>query len=166
MSNGNVTAQTKLSDVPDFQQVYIPKSTYRHKVVDVEYVEKSKSSGNPMFVLTCEITDHAGFPNPRNPQQIVDPNGTTGTVYLSLTEKAAQNLKRFFKACGLPTDISLEDLTKSPNPEFLRGRQFLAIGTSKPTPQIDELTKQPIKHPVTGQDVIYYSYEIKEVFAV
>src|SRR5690349_9817698 len=124
MTDTNVNAsKVKLSDVPDYQQVYIPKSTYRHKVVDVAF-GMSKSTNNPMFTLDVEITGHPGFPNPKNPQQIVDPNGTKAQVYLSLTEKAMSNIKRFFKACGLPLDLTLADLLANPNPEFLRGREF------------------------------------------
>lgn len=162
MSN-EVSVNTKLSDIPDYQSVYVPRSTYRHKVVDVKF-EKSKSSGNPMFTLSVEICDHAGFVNPKNGEK-VDLNGTAATVYLSLTDKAASNLKRFFKACGLPTDITIAELLANPNPEIFRGRQFLAMGQSKMDIQVDEITNQPIKHPVTGQDIVYYRYDVKEVFA-
>lgn len=165
-SNPTVTAQTKFSDAPDYTQTYIPKSTYTWKVVETEYVEKSKSSGNPMFHLTCEITKHPGFPDQRNPGQIVDPNGSKSDFYLSLTEKAVGNIKKFFKACGLPLEMNLEQLKANPNPAFFLGKEFLAIGYSKADVQIDELTKQPIKHPITGQEIVYYQLKIGDVFAL
>jgi hypothetical protein len=165
MSNGNnVSTSTKLSDVPEFKQRYIPKSTYRHKVVDVAF-GNSKSTNNPMFTLTCEITGHPGFPDPKNPGEVIDPNGTQADVYMSLTDKAAGNVRKMFKAMGLPLDVSIDDLKANPNPELFRGREFLAMGYSKPDVQIDEITKQPLKNPVTGQDIIYYRYQIGEVFA-
>lgn len=157
-------SKTKLSDVPEYKQVYIPKSVYKHKITEVQF-GLSKSANAPMFTLTVEIIDHPGFPNPKNPSEIVDVNGQDAVVYASLTEKALGNLKRLFKACGLPTDISLEELVANPNGEFLKGKTFSALGYSKADPQVDEITKQPIVNPFTGQPIVYYRYTVGEILA-
>jgi len=170
MSNNDTSAKhqnpnldKKLSEVADPARVYIPKSTYWHNVKDAEY-GMSKSSNNPMFTLTVEIVDHPGYPDTKNPGMIVDPNGTEAQFWVSLTEKAQGNVKKFFNACGLPTDITINELLVKPDPSFLIGKKFFAIGYSKADPQIDEITKQPIKNPMTGEPVVFYQYKIGDVF--
>lgn len=165
MSDNSQLGKVKLSDIPDYQAVYVPKGTYKHLVVDAEYVAKSKGSGNPMYTLEVEICDHPGYPDPKT-GQIKDPNGTKATVYVSLSDQAAGNVKRFFKGCGLPLDLTMDELRANPNADIFKGRKFLAIGYSKPDAMIDELTQQPIKDPITGQDVIYYRYSVGQVFAL
>lgn len=154
---------TKLSDIPDSKPTYVPKSTYWHRIKDAEF-GMSKSSQSPMFTLTVEICDHPGYPDPKNPGSIVDVNGTEATMWVTLTDKASFHVKKFFKACGLPLDLSIADLVANPNPAFLLGKKFLALGYSKADIQVDEITKQPIKNPLTGQDLVYYQYKVGEIF--
>lgn len=161
-TTNNNNLNTKLSDVPDSRPTYVPKSTYWHRIKDAEF-KMSKSANQPMFELTVEIVDHAGSVDPKT-GGVVDLNGTEAMMWCSLTEKALPNLKKFFKACNIPLDISLNDLIANPNPAFLIGKKFLAIGYSKPDVQVDEVTKQPIKNPITQQDVVYYQYKVGDVF--
>lgn len=141
------------------KQTKVPNDIYYFNVVEAK-ADKSRS-GDPQFILECEIVDHPGL---KQGDETINLNGSKCNYYITLTEKAAFFVGKFHKSAGLTLDISIEELALNPNPEIYRGKKFRARAFSKENIQKNEVTGAPVLHPDTGEPLVGYNLQIAELF--
>ena len=140
----------KKSDAIQSGNVQLPYNRYTLRIKDANY-GLSKSSGNPMFTLDCEIV---------SPQTVELADGKVGAIdgirithYLSITEKSMANYLETCKRLGVPDQLPDGDfdaaslqLDKTP---FV-GVQFDAICSS----QERELRQRPKPGQRVGDPIV------------
>jgi len=148
-------AIVNLNEVAEMVRPYLKADTYTVRVVDADY--RMSSNNNPMLVLTWEIV---------NPTTTEDED--KGTIKIAglqfrefkpLIDSMMHRIKALHRALSLP----MEDFdTENPDLDSYKGKAaYVNIATDVRERQNSDGT--PMVNPRTGDPVITYNYNVKEV---
>lgn len=140
---------------PEVYDVALPKNAYKFRCIAADN-EKSKS-GSRMAELELEIIENDPVMHNDKP---VDINGLTIKSWSVVTEKSLKFANNCRAAFGL-VELTADDINVFDAREFL-GKTAFGIAQSTLTPQLNEVTKEPIKNPYTGEPMMQVRREITE----
>jgi hypothetical protein len=141
---------------PEAFDVVIPKNVYKFRVIEAEN-ERSKKNNSRMAKLTLEFieTDPINH-NDKN----VDINGLTIMSWSVVTAKSLKFANITRAAFGL-SELKEDEIDLFDAKEFL-GKTCFAIAHSTLEPQLNDITKEPLKNPYTGEALTKVQREISE----
>lgn len=141
------------------EEVKLPLSSYSWRVKE-STKETSKSSGNPMLKLVCELVDE---PPMLIDGDEVDVNGLEAVKYVSpLNEKGLRTINDFRESCGFEDKITAADIPNIEAAHFT-GRIFTALGSTKETDMEDRESKAPVINKLTGKPIRQSRLEIGRI---
>ena len=119
--------------------------------------EVSKASNTRQHKLVLEVINAEPFEVDGNP---IDINGLEFYNWSTLTVKALPFANRVRAAFGF-NDLKEEDISSADAREFI-GQTAYAFVESSEEDRINEITKQPVKDPYTGENMKVYQRKITE----
>lgn len=149
------TEKKKLA--PEAYNLQFPKNTILKFRVREATNEKSKATQSPQHKLILEVIEADPF---EVNGESIDINGLDFYSYSTLTAKALPFANRVRAAFGF-NDLTESDIGQADAREFI-GQTCFAIVESAEEDRINELTKEPVKDPYTGQTMKTYSRRIVE----
>jgi len=153
---------------------------YANRIVEAEFVE-SKRTGNPMIHFKCEVVTPATVGI--NGKEVNIAGVETDQYYIVTTleggkvneEKTAGNRERLetlWTNCG-------QDFSKfnpeNPDLSWMKGKVILTAMACDSEPQRKTATPEQLannqkgdimKHPINGNDLVYYKPKISEIFCL
>lgn len=153
-------SEQKKKLAPEAYNVRFPKNTLLQLRVVEAKAQKSKSSNNPQHVLTLEVINSAPF---EVDGESIDINGLEFTSYSTLTTKALEFVNRVRRAFGFD-DLTESTMNSADCREYV-GQICWAFVESSEEDRINELTKEIVKDPYTGQPMKTYRRNITEFVA-
>jgi len=146
--------------VSEAYNIKFPKNTLLQLRVTEAKNQKSKTNNNPQHVLTLEVINCAPFEVDGEP---IDINGLEFTSYSTLVEKALEFANRVRRAFGF-SDLTPSTIDSADCREYV-GQVCWAFVESSEEDRINELTKEVVKDPYTGQAMKTYRRNITEFVA-
>ena len=153
-------SNTKKRLATEAYSIRFPKNTMLQLRCREAKKQKAKSSGNPQHVLTLEVINTAPF---EVDGESIDINGLEFNSYSTLTEKALEFVNRTRRAFGF-SDLTAADLESADEKEYV-GQVCWAFVESTEEDRINELTKEVVKDPYTGEPMKTYNRRITEFVA-
>lgn len=153
-------SEPKKKLAPEAYNIRFPKNTLLQLRVSDAKAQKSKTSNSPQHVLTLEVINTAPF---EVDGESIDINGLEFTSYSTLTVKALEFVNRTRRAFGFD-DLTQSTLDSADCREYI-GQVCWAFVESSEEDRINELTKEVVKDPYTGQPMKTYRRNITEFVA-